>query len=381
MRLERCCTAARRYKKQKNIINKGTWLMTPINFRVLLTGTLLFCSSLIFAAESQYTFKLAMSWGSNFPVFSDSPKRVADMVEKMSDGRLTIEIVGAEQHDKPLGIIDMVRNGEYDMGHSASYYWKGQYPNTLFFTTMPFGMLPLEQYAWFYYGGGQQLMDEVYNPLGVISLPGGNSGSQMGGWFQKRIRNVDSLKGLKMRIPGFAGEVLAELGAIPTNIPAGKLQKAMGRNEIQAAEFVGPATDFDLNLHLVAQFYYTGWHEPGAELQFLINEQSMATLPEDLKAILKAAIRTSAYDTYVHSTHLNSIKWAEMREKFPVIRVKDFPDDVITELRLANKRKLVEFAQQDELANAIIKSQLSYQAKMRQWTLMSDYSYLESIGR
>lgn len=346
----------------------------------LLSGLALL-SSLSYSNDSQHTLKLAMSWGSDFPIFADSPKRVAERVEAMSGGRLTIEIVGAETHGKPLDIINMVQSGEFDMGHSASYYWKDEYPNTLYFTTMPFGMLPLEQYAWFYHGGGQELMDSVYEPLGVISLPGGNSGSQMGGWFQKRIRNLDSLDGLKMRIPGFAGEVLAELGAIPTNIPASRLQEAMDNNEIQAAEFVGPSTDFDLNLHLVAQFYYTGWHEPGAELQFLINEEALARLPADLQAILKAAIRTSAYDTYIHATHTSAEKWYEMRQKFPVIRVKDFPDDVMDALRQVNEQKLVDFAARDDAASEIISSQLSYQRQMRDWTLLSDFSYLESIGR
>jgi TRAP-type mannitol/chloroaromatic compound transport system substrate-binding protein len=355
--------------------------MTIYLQKVRLISVLCLLSSFIFADDEQYNLTLAMSWGSNFPVFSDSPKRVAERVKLLSNGRLTIDVVGSEDHGKPLGIIDMVRNGEYDIGHSASYYWKNNYPNTLYFTTMPFGMLPLEQYAWFYFGGGQELMDTVYDDLGVISLPGGNSGSQMGGWFQKRIKNLDSIKGLKMRIPGFAGEVLAELGAEPVNIPAGDLERAMAANEIQAAEFVGPATDFNINLHLVAQFYYTGWHEPGAELQFLINERSMAKLPDDLKAILKAAIRTSAYDTYVHSTHVSAEKWHEMRQSFPVIRVKDFPDDVMDALRIANKNKLAQFAKQDPLAKKIINSQLSYQAQVRPWTLLSDYSYLESIGR
>ncbi|EAR08809.1 TRAP transporter substrate-binding protein [Reinekea blandensis] len=332
-------------------------------------------------SEEPYQLKLAMSWGSDFPVFSESPKRMAERVAKMSNGRLTIDVIGSEEHGRPLDVFDMVRNGEYDLGHSASYYWKGKVPNTLFFTTMPFGMLPLEQYAWLEHGGGQALMDEVYQPLGLLSLPGGNSGSQMGGWFQKRIKNTESLNGLKMRVPGFAGEVLSELGVVPTNIPATDLYEAMSRNVIQAAEFVGPSTDFNLKLHLAAQFYYTGWHEPGAELQFLINDEVYQSLPADLQAILKAAMRASAYDTYVHSVDVSAQAWADMRRQFPTIRVKDFPDEVMSELRRVNERKLVEFADDNDQARRIIESQLGYQAMMRNWTLLSDYSYLESIGR
>ena len=246
---------------------------------------------------------------------------------------------------------------------------------------MPFGMLPLEQYAWLYYGGGQELMDRVYDPIGVISLPGGNSGAQMGGWFQKRIRNLDSLKGMKMRIAGFAGEVISELGVVPTSVPASDLYKAMLNNDIQAVEYVGPALDFALKLHLSAQFYYTGWHEPAAELQFLINKKSFAQLPADLKAILKAAIKTAAYDTYVQSVHDSALEWAQMRQKFPVIRVKEFPEEVLAALQVINNRKLVEFAKKDPLANEILSSRAAYRKQARAWTLLSDYSYLESIGR
>ncbi|MFQ3231202.1 TRAP transporter substrate-binding protein [Reinekea sp.] len=332
-------------------------------------------------SEETYTLKLVTSWGENFPVFSDSPKRVAAMVNAMSNGRLTIDIISADEHGQPLNIIEMVKSAEYDMGHSASYYWKGNYPNTLYFSTMPFGMLPLEQYSWFYFGGGQELMDEVYNSLGLISVPGGNTGAQMGGWFQKRIKDVSSFDGLRMRIPGFAGEVLAELGAIPVNVPATELLDAMNSGEIQAVEYVGPALDFDLNLHLSAQFYYTGWHEPATETQFLLNEKALEILPADLKAILYAAMRTSAYDTYIHATHLSAEKWNNMRKEFPVIRVKDFPDSVISALKLANSKKLEEFSNSDPLAKKIIQSQLSYQSMIREWTMLSDFSYLESIGK
>jgi len=171
---------------------------------------------------------MAETWPSNFPVFGDATKNMAKMAEAMSDGRLKITIDSKNKHKAPFGVFDMVRSGQYDMGHSASYYWKGKVPNTLYFTTMPFGMIAPEQYAWFYYGGGMELMDKVYGKYNLLSFPGGNTSNQMGGWFQKEINSVDDLKGLKMRIPGFAGEVLAKLGAKPTNIPAGFKKEWLG---------------------------------------------------------------------------------------------------------------------------------------------------------
>ena len=156
-------------------------------------------------AEKQViTWKLAQTWGTGFPIFGDAVIKMADMVKEMSGGELEIRIDSANKHKAALGILDMVKAGQYEMGHSASYYWKGKDPNTMFFSTMPFGMIAPEQYAWFYYGGGMELMKKVYDEHGVYSFPGGNTGNQMGGWFRKEINTFDDLDGLKMRVPGFA---------------------------------------------------------------------------------------------------------------------------------------------------------------------------------
>jgi len=191
------------------------------------------------ASTEKVRWKLAETWGPNFPIFGEATKNMAEMVKEMSNGRFIIRIDSSNRHKSPLGIFDFVKSGQYQMGHSGSYYWKGKNFNTLFFTTIPFGMTAPEQYAWFYHGGGMELMAEVYGQYGIMSFPGGNTGNQMGGWFKKEINSVEDFKGLKMRIPGFAGEVLARLGAKPTNIPSGELYTALERNTIDALEWVG----------------------------------------------------------------------------------------------------------------------------------------------
>ncbi|WP_455199291.1 TRAP transporter substrate-binding protein, partial [Kaarinaea lacus] len=221
------------------------------------------------AKQKVFRLTLAETWPANFPIFGDATKNMAKMAETMSNGRLIITIDSKNKHKAALGIFDMVRSGQYDMGHSASYYWKGKVPETLYFTTMPFGMTAPEQYGWFYFGGGMELMEKLYDKYGLLSFPGGNTGNQMGGWFQKEINSIDDLKGLKMRIPGFAGEVLAKVGAKPTNIPAGELYTALERRTIDALEWVGPSLDLRMGFHKIAPYYYTGWHEPATELQFL----------------------------------------------------------------------------------------------------------------
>ena len=357
--------------------------MLKLNFAKKLLAVAA-CASLLasplMAAEKVYRLKLAETWPTNFPIFGDAPKNMAALADRMSNGRLKITIDSKNKHKAPLAVFDMVRAGQYDMGHSASYYWKGKVPNTLYFTTMPFGLTAPEQYGWFYYGGGQELMDEGYGEFGVLSFPGGNTGNQMGGWFQKEINSVEDLQGLKMRIPGFAGEVLAKLGAKPTNIPAGELYTALERRTIDALEWVGPSLDLRMGFHQIAPFYYTGWHEPATELQFMINKKSYDKLPADLQQILKTAMRTAAYDMYIQSYHMSGVNWDSMKKEFPNIQVKSFPADVIAAMRKANAELLAEKAAADPLAKRILDSQTDYMKKARVWTEISDKAYLDSFS-
>ena len=332
------------------------------------------------AAEKVYKLKMAETWPSNFPIFGDAPRNMAAMAEKMSNGRLKITIDSKNKHKAPLGIFDMVRSGQYDMGHSASYYWKGKVPNTLYFTTMPFGMTAPEQYGWFYQGGGMELMNKVYDKYNLLSFPGGNTGNQMGGWFQKEINSLEDLKGLKMRIPGFAGEVMAKLGAKPTNIPAGELYTALERRTIDALEWVGPSLDLRMGFHKIAPYYYTGWHEPATELQFLVNKRTWKKLPEDLQEILRVAMRTAAYDMYIQSYHASAENLDKMLTEYPNIQVKDFPADVVEAMRKANQELLTEKAASDPLAAEILKSQAEYLKKARRWTDISDKAYLSNLS-
>ncbi|TNC80908.1 MAG: ABC transporter substrate-binding protein [Oleiphilus sp.] len=332
-------------------------------------------------ADKTYRLRLAETWGPNFPIFGDTTKNLAAMVEKMSNGRLKITIDSSNKHKAPFGVFDMVKSGQYDMGHSASYYWKGKVPATMYFTTMPFGMIAPEQYAWFYYGGGMELMDELYAQHNLMSFPGGNTANQMGGWFQKEINTVEDLQGLKMRIPGFAGEVLAKLGAKPTNIPPGELYTALDRGTIDALEWVGPSLDLRMGFHKIAPYYYTGWHEPGAELQFLVNRKKFDSLPADLQEILRVGMKASAYDMYTQSMHESGKNWSTMKQEYPNIKVKTFPEPVMQAIREANDALLKENAANDAFAAKVLASQQAYMDKVRQWTLMSDKAYLDSVAR
>ncbi len=330
------------------------------------------------AQDKPIKWRLAETWPTNFPIFGDTSKIMAENVKKMSNGRLLITIDSKNKHKAALGIFDFVKSGQYQMGHSASYYWKGKDINTLFFTTMPFGMIAAEQYAWYYYGGGQELAEKVYSKYGVRQYPGGNTGNQMGGWFKKEINTVTDLQGLKMRIPGFAGEVLAKLGAKPTNIPPGELYTALERNTIDALEWVGPSLDLRMGFHKIAPYYYTGWHEPAAELHFMVNQKAFEKLPADLQVILEVAMKEAAFQMTAMSYHENAKNWATIKKDYPNVQVKTFPPSVIADLKKANNSLLRDLESKGGVTAEIIKSQREYLEKTRAWTNISDKAYLNN---
>ncbi|MDO6512623.1 TRAP transporter substrate-binding protein [Neptuniibacter sp. 2_MG-2023] len=337
-------------------------------------------TTLVHAEDKVYRLKLAETWGTNTPILSETSRHMVQLAEVMSNGRLKIRIDSSNKHKAPFGVFDMVRAGQYDIGHTASYYWKGKVPNTLYFTTMPFGMTAPEQYAWFYFDEGQSLMNEVYAPFGMYSFPGGNTGVQMGGWFQKEINSLEDVQGLKIRIPGFAGEIWAKLGAKPVNIAPGDLYTSLERRTIDAVEWVGPSLDLRMGYHKIAPFYYTGWHEPASELQFLVNQKSFSRLPKDLQQILKTAMRLAAYDMYINTQHESAANWSSMKSEYPDIQIKSFPTDVIKAMQKANNELLAEHAGKDPLAKRIQDSQAAYMAKARAWTEISDKAYLNSLS-
>jgi len=329
------------------------------------------------AEKQTIVWKLAQTWGTGFPIFGDSVIKMADMVKVMSNGEMEIRIDSANKHKAAFGILDMVKAGQYEMGHSASYYWKGKDANTMFFTTMPFGMIAPEQYAWFYYGGGMELMKKVYDKHGVYSFPGGNTGNQMGGWFRKEINTLDDLNGLKMRVPGFAGEVLSKLGVVVTNIAPGELYTALDRGTIDALEWVGPSLDLNMGFQKIAPYYYTGWHEPATELQFMVNQEKFDALPEHLQGILTIAMQYAAYDMYARSYHESAVNWASIEKDYPEVKIRTFSPEIISAMKQANDELLAESAANDADFKEILESQNAYMKIARKWTEISDYAYLK----
>ena len=351
----------------------------------LLRKAVLSAALAIFAVlpvkAAEINLSLAHSWPKGFPIFATSVDEFAALVEKMSDGRIAIKVDSRNKHKSAFGIFDFVKSGQYDIGQSASYYYGGKDPDTLFFTTMPFGMTALEQYAWFHEGGGLELANQVYAKHGIEVMTGGNTTMQMGGWFNKEITSIEDLQGLKMRIPGFGGKVMQGVGAVPTNIPAGELYQALERGTIDALEWVGPSLDLRMGFHKIAPYYYTGWHEPSTELMYFFNKKTMDALPAWASTLLLNAAKLTGFNMTVQSQHESGMNWANMTSEYPNIEVRNFPEDVVEALRASNASLLAEEAKRSELTQQIIQSQADYLKQVRAWTRIGDQAYLENIAK
>lgn len=333
------------------------------------------------AAKKTYTWRIADSWPKDFPMFGGAVLKMIDHARTLSNGRLIIKSENAEMHGRPLEIFDMVKSNEYQMGHTAPHYWKDRDINTVFFSTLPLGMIAAERQAWFYYGGGIELMQKAYQKHGLLSFPGGNTGNQMGGWFRKEIKTLDDLNGTKMRITGLGSDVMKALGVTPVNIPANELYGALDSGKIDALEWVGPSLDLSMGFHKIAPYYYTGWQEPATELQFIVNPKAYKKLPKDLQEILKASMRLAAQDTYFEMYHASILNLDRMRARYPNIKIRSFPNKVVRALSKETAKQLQRIAKTGgPLTQEIIDSVSTYKEKARVWTRISDQAYLNNAG-
>lgn len=280
-------------------------------------------------SSQQYHWKMVTSWPKNTPGLGVGAENVARVINEMSGGRLQIHVYGANELVPAMGVFDAVSSGSVEMGHSGSYFWRGKVPAAQFFTSVPFGMNAQELYGWIHHGGGLELWRELYAPFNLIPFPAGNTGVQMAGWFNREINTVADLRGLKMRIPGLAGEVFNLAGGTAVNIPGGELYTALQTGVIDAAEWVGPENDLAFGFQQIAKYYYyPGWHEPGPSMELIINKTAFENLPKDLQAIVTYAVRAMSQDMLDSYTAKNSRALKELVENQGV-QVRRLPDEVL----------------------------------------------------
>src|SRR5215208_996767 len=245
-------------------------------------------------AQAAIRWRLASSFPKSLDTIYGACEVFAAKVKAMSGGKFEISTHAAGELMPAFGVVDGVQQGTVEVAHTAPYYFFGKDECFALGCAIPFGLNSRQMTAWMYEGNGLKLMREFYAKYNMISFPGGNTGAQMGGWFRKEVKSVADLKGLKFRIGGFGGKVLAPLGAIPQNIPGGEIYQALEKGTIDAAEWIGPYDDQKLGFNKVAPFYYyPGWWEGGPMLHAMVNITKWNELPKNYRAILESAAHTA----------------------------------------------------------------------------------------
>ena len=331
--------------------------------------------------DKTYNWRLVTSWPKNYPGLGMAPERIADLVEEMSDGQMTITVYGAEEQVPAFGVFDAVSSGSHQMGHSGGYFWKGKVPAAQFFTSVPFGLTADEINAWVNRGGGLELWREIYEPFNIYPIPAGNTGTQMFGWFNKEINSLEDVKGLKMRIPGIGGEVLKEAGGIPVTLPGGELFTALQTGVIDATEWVGPYNDLIFGFHQAAKYYYyPGWHEPGPMLELIINLDEWNSLPKHLQVIIETATKAVNQDMLDEYLAKNNQALTELVEVHGV-ELRRLPDDVIEEFRTISDQILEELAQEDETIAKVYNSYKSFKQDVSEYHKISEDAFIEARNK
>jgi len=235
-------------------------------------------------------WRLASSFPKSLDTLYGGAEAFGKRVSEMTGGKFNIRTFAGGEIVPALQVVDAVQAGTVEMGHTAAYYYFGKDPTFAFDCAVPFGMNSRQQTAWFHRGGGRELLRAFYKDWGIVNFLGGNTGTQMGGWFRKEIHTLDDIKGLKMRISAFAGKVMQPLGLVPQQLAGADIYPSLEKGTLDAVEWTVPYDDEKLGFYKVAPYYYSpGWWETGAQLSFYVGIKQWEKLPKEYQAAIEAA--------------------------------------------------------------------------------------------
>lgn len=318
-------------------------------------------------------WRMATSWPHSLDTIFGGAETISRRVREMSSGRFLIQPFAAGELVPGLEVLEAVQNGSVECGHTASYYYLGKNPALAFGTAVPFGLTAQQQNAWLYAGGGLEAIDRLYSDFGVRSFPAGNTGAQMGGWFKRPLEGLASLQGLKMRIPGLGGKVMAALGVNVQVLPGGEIFLALDRGAIDAAEWTGPYDDEKLGLNKAARYYYyPGWWEPGPTLTALVNLQAWSRLPSEYQAMFASAcheangLMLSRYDA-LNATVLQRLIKGGTQLKF-------YGEPILQAAREATDQILADSAK-DATFKRVYEQWRTFRQDVFAWNRVNEFSY------
>jgi len=326
-------------------------------------------------ANPKVNWRLTSSFPKSLATIFGASTKMADYVREASDGNFDIQVFASGEIVPGLQAMDAVTNGTVELAHTASYYYVGKDPTYALGTAVPFGLNARQMNAWFYYKGGNELLNEYYKTAAkVYALPCGNTGAQMGGWYRKEINTLDDLKGLKMRIAGLAGQVMEKLGVVPQQIAAGDIYASLERGTLDAVEFVGPYDDEKLGFYKVAKYYYyPAFWEGGASLHAMINLDKWNGLPKNYQALLTAACQAANCDMLASYDQKNPEALKSLVANGTILR--PLSQDILNASFDASQALYKDLNAKNENFKKIYDSQMAFRADAYLWAQVAEYSY------
>ncbi len=332
-------------------------------------------------AADRVEASMVATWGRDFPGLGTGAQRFAQRISDLSDGRIQVNYYAANERVKAFDSFDEVASGNSQMYHAADYYWVKKHPAFGYFTSVPFGFTYTEMNAWIRFGGGQQLWDELTDQFGTKSFMAGNTGVQMGGWFNKKIRSPNDFKGLKMRIPGLGGQVIGKLGGSPVSLPGGQIYENLVSGAIDATEWVGPWNDEAMKFQEAAKYYYyPGMHEPGSMLACGCNKSWLTSLSKSDQMIIEAA---ASMENDVMMAEYNAKNGAALNRLVNDhgVKLMEFSDKVYDGFAKGAKEVFAEVQAHSDLAARTHASFLKGRKDIGAWTNLSDSPYIRQRNR
>lgn len=322
-------------------------------------------------------WEMATSWPVSLDTIFGGAQVFAERLAALTGGRFKITPRAAGELAPPLEVLNVVSQGAVPCGHTASYYYLGKSPALAFGTTVPFGLTAQQQNAWLYEGGGLGQLQALYaSKFNVVQFPAGNTGTQMGGWFRQEISGLSDLQGLKMRIPGLGGQVMAKLGVTVQNLPGGEIFQALQTGAIDAAEWVGPYDDEKLGLNKVGKFYYyPGWWEPGATLEVQFNLAQWQTLPVEYQE----AVKTAAFEsnTIMLSRYETRNNEALQRLLEAGVQLRPYSEDILSAAETAAFALYDEFAAKDADFKAVFEGWKQFRDRVYAWNNLNESNFTQ----
>jgi TRAP-type mannitol/chloroaromatic compound transport system substrate-binding protein len=324
---------------------------------------------------------MVSTWPKDFPGLGTGAQRFAQSVTDTSDGRIQVTYYAAGERVGAFDSFDEVASGNAQMYHGADYYWKGKHPGWAYFTAVPFGLTYTEIDAWMKWMGGQELHDELAGSFGLKCIPCGNTGVQWGGWFNKEINSADDIKGLKMRIPGLGGDVMAKLGASPVSLPGGQIYENLVSGAIDATEWVGPWNDEAMKFYEAAKYYYyPGMHEPGSQLSIGMNASFWSGLSESDQMMITHLAHSENGNMMAEYNAKNGAALVRL-QKEQGVEVKAFNDEVYEAFGRGANEVFAEVVEHSDLARRIHESFLNARTTVGDYLMLNDVDYINKRNK